>query len=201
MFVGAAVLVVALAAVGVAAPERFSAFSADALEWVLVSFAWLFVLAGVAFVAFAVLLGATRYGRIRLGADDDRPAFSTVSWIAMMFSAGMGIGLMFFGVSEPAAHYGTPPLARGPGHLRPPLCPCRYTYSHWAITPWAIYGMVGLAIGYSTMRKGRPNLISATLYPLLGERVNGPSARRSTSWRSGPPCSAPPRRWAMEQPR
>ena len=124
MFVGAA-LVVALAAVGVAAPERFSAFSADALEWVLVNFAWLFVLAGVAFVAFAVLLGATKYGRIRLGADDDRPAFSTVSWIAMMFSAGMGIGLMFFGVSEPATHHGRRrSVSRNPGHLLPPLCPC-----------------------------------------------------------------------------
>jgi glycine betaine transporter len=174
VFVGAGVLVVALAAVGVAAPERFSAVSADALEWVLVNFAWLFVLAGVAFVAFAVLLGFTKYGRIRLGADDDRPAFSTVSWIAMMFSAGMGIGLMFFGVSEPAAHYGTPPLGlEEPGTPAAAALSMQYTYFHWAITPWAIYGMVGLAIGYSTMRKGRPNLISATLYPLLGERING----------------------------
>ena len=174
VFFGAGVLVVALAAAGVLIPERFAAFTSSALEWVLVNFAWLFVLAGVAFVGFAVLLGATKYGRIRLGADDDRPAFSTVSWIAMMFSAGMGIGLMFFGVSEPTTHYGTPPLG-----LEEPETPAaaalsmQYTYFHWAITPWAIYGMVGLAIGYSTMRKGRPNLISATLYPLFGERVHG----------------------------
>jgi choline/carnitine/betaine transport len=175
VFGGAAVLVVVLAAVGVLAPERFSAFSASALEWVLVNFSWLFVLAGIAFVGFALLLGTTKYGRVRLGADDERPAFSTPSWIAMMFSAGMGIGLMFFGVSEPVAHYGATPLG-----LEEPRTPAaaalsmQYTYFHWAITPWAIYGMVGLAIGYSTMRKGRPNLISSTLYPLFGERVNGP---------------------------
>jgi choline/carnitine/betaine transport len=175
VFGGAAVLVIALAAAGVLVPERFSAFSASALEWVLVNFSWLFVLAGIAFVGFAIFLGTTKYGRVRLGADDERPAFSTPSWIAMMFSAGMGIGLMFFGVSEPVAHYGTTPLG-----LEEPRTPAaaalsmQYTYFHWALTPWAIYGMVGLAIGYSTMRKGRPNLISATLYPLFGEKVNGP---------------------------
>jgi choline/carnitine/betaine transport len=175
VFVGAAVLVLAVALAGILAPDRFSSFSSRALEWVLVNFSWLFVLAGVAFVGFAVLLGATKYGRIRLGADDELPQFSTVSWIAMMFSAGMGIGLMFFGVAEPVAHYGTTPLGlEEPGTPAAAALSMQYTYFHWALTPWAIYGMVGLAIAYSTMRKGRPNLISATLYPLFGERMNGP---------------------------
>jgi choline/carnitine/betaine transport len=175
VFAGAAVLVVALAAAGVFAPAAFSAVASSALEWVLVNFGWLFVLGSIAFVGFAIFLGATKYGRIRLGPDDSRPAFNTASWIAMMFSAGMGIGLMFFGVAEPVAHFGATPLG-----LAEPQTPAaaalsmQYTYFHWALTPWAMYGMVGLAIGYSTMRKGRPNLISATLYPLLGERMNGP---------------------------
>jgi glycine betaine transporter len=175
VFVGAGGLVLAFVIFGVLAPDALATASTDALAWVLRNFGWFFVLAAAAFLVLAIYLSTSRYGRLRLGRDDERPEFSTLSWVAMMFSAGMGIGLMFFGVAEPIAHYGAPPL--GLAEAQTPdaaALSMQYTYFHWAFTPWAMYGMVGLAIGYTHMRKGRPELISAVFYPILGDRVYGP---------------------------
>jgi glycine betaine transporter len=145
------------------------------LTWVLERFGWLFVLSAAAFVAFAAWIGFSRYGTMRLGRDEDRPEFRTSSWVAMMFSAGMGIGLMFYGVAEPISHLAAPPLGRGePGTPETAQAAMQYTYFHWALTPWAIYGVVGLALGYFCMRKGRPNLVSEAFRPLIGNRVEGP---------------------------
>jgi glycine betaine transporter len=133
------------------------------------------VLSAAAFVAFAAWIGFSRYGTMRLGGDEDRPEFRTSSWVAMMFSAGMGIGLMFYGVAEPISHLAAPPLGRGePGTPDTARLAMQYTYFHWALTPWAIYGVVGLTLGYFCMRKGRPNLVSEAFRPLIGNRVEGP---------------------------
>jgi glycine betaine transporter len=175
VFAAAAGLVVVFVVFGALAPDTLAKASTDALAWVLRNFGWFFVLAAALFLAAGLYLGVSKYGRLRLGADDERPEFSTASWVAMMFSAGMGIGLMFFGVAEPIAHYGAPPL--GLEEAKTPEAAAlsmQYVLFHWAFTPWAIYGMVGLAIGYVSMRKGRPNLISAAFYPILGDRVYGP---------------------------
>ena len=88
-------------------------FDAVLFSYLIPNFGWVFILSSFGFLAFSVYLAASRYGRIRLGGDDERPEFSTVSWVAMMFSAGMGIGLMFFGVAEPMSHMGTPPVRSG----------------------------------------------------------------------------------------
>lgn len=137
---------------------------------------WAFVLVASGFVLFAIGLAISRYGRIPLGLDKEKPEFRTTSWIAMMFSAGMGIGLMFFGVAEPISHLMSPP----PGTALPASDEAVHTAMattlfHWTVHPWAIYAVVGLAIAYSTFRRGRRQLFSSVFAPLIGEkRSSGP---------------------------
>ncbi|MEU7165260.1 BCCT family transporter [Streptomyces morookaense] len=164
----AVVAVVAWAALG---KRSFDRVSGSALGWVLNNFAWLFVIAADVFLALCVVIAFSRFGRIRLGKDDDRPEFGNLAWIAMMFSAGMGIGLMFYGVGEPLQHFVSPPPGSGvtagsPAAARTAL---EYSFFHWTLHPWAIYGMSGLALAYAGFRKGRSNRLSAAFAPLLGE--------------------------------
>ena len=175
VFVIAAGISVVFVLVGVLFKDDMAVVVGDILSWVLTNLGWLFVLSTAAFLIFVLFLGVTPYGRIRLGKDDDRPEFRTVSWIAMMFSAGMGIGLMFFGVAEPISHLAAPPLGLAkPGTEAAAATAMEYTYFHWALHPWALYAVVGLALGYFCFRKGYPNLISTVFRPLLGDRVDGP---------------------------
>src|ERR671917_208872 len=149
----------------------------DAVLWsfLVPNFGWVFILSSFGFLAFAVYLAFSRYGKVRLGGQDERPEFSTVSWVAMMCSAGMGIGLMFFGVAEPLSHMGAPPFGLAdPNTKGAAQVAMQYTYFHWAFHPWAIYAIMGLALAYFTFRKGMPNLVSTAFYPLLGDRVYGP---------------------------
>jgi glycine betaine transporter len=160
---------------GVLFTDNLASVAGAALDYIIRTFGWVFVLSTFGFLAFAAFLGLSRYGRIRLGRDDERPEFRTASWVAMMFSAGMGIGLMFFGVAEPLSHLGSPPNdAAQPGSMEAARVAMQYSYFHWALHPWALYAVVGLAIAYSTYRKGRSALISSAFYPVLGERVHGP---------------------------
>ena len=113
----------------------------------------------------------SRYGRIPLGRDDEAPEFRTSSWIAMMFSAGMGIGLMFYGVAEPLAHFTSPPPGTAaPGSPEAFDVAMATTLFHWTLHPWAIYAVVGLAIAYGTFRRGRPQLLSSAFIPLFGRK-------------------------------
>jgi glycine betaine transporter len=172
----AAVLSAIFVAWGVFFADSLAAvFDAVLFSYLIPNFGWVFILSSFGFLAFSVYLAASRYGRIRLGGDDERPEFSTVSWVAMMFSAGMGIGLMFFGVAEPMSHMGTPPFGLAdPNTKGAAQVAMEYSYFHWALHPWAIYAIVGLALAFFCFRKGMPNLISTAFYPLLGDRVYGP---------------------------
>ncbi|MDQ0984182.1 BCCT family transporter [Streptomyces sp. V2I9] len=177
-------VVVSLGALGVIGVVLWAAFgkhsfesaSNAALPWVLDNFAWLFVIAADVFLVLCLVIAFSRFGRIRLSRDDSPPEFSDFSWIAMMFSAGMGIGLIFYGVGEPVAHYLTPPPSSGaePQTAGAASAAMEYSFFHWTLTPWAIYGIVGLALGYASFRKGRGNRLSAVFVPLIGERrANG----------------------------
>jgi glycine betaine transporter len=149
----------------------------DAVLWsfLVPNFGWVFILSSFGFLAFSLYLAFGRYGRIRLGGPNEQPEFRTVSWVAMMFSAGMGIGLMFFGVAEPLSHMSSPPKGTAePGTQGAAQVAMEYSYFHWAFHPWAIYAIMGLALAYFCFRKGMPNLISTAFYPILGERVYGP---------------------------
>lgn len=181
----AAAVILAVIAVGAVFPDRFETASTAALNWVIDHFGWLFIIAGNVFLILAVYIAVGRYGNIRLGNAEEEPEFGTLPWIAMMFAAGMGIGLMFFGVAEPLSHYFTvpPPLELEPDSAyfeedrqRGALI---YSYFHWVLHPWAIYAVAGLALAYSTFRKGRGNNLSEAFLPLTGGRRWGRSAGRA----------------------
>jgi len=173
-----AAIAVAFLVWGAVSTDSLSAASTAGLNWVLQNTGWLFVLSASGFVVFVLYLALGKYGRIPLGRDGEEPEFRTVSWIAMMFSAGMGIGLMFFGVSEPLSFAADPssiPPGTGEGDAETALAT---TLFHWTLHPWAIYSVVGLAIAYGVYRKGRVQLISAAFEPLLGKRrTEGPIGR------------------------
>ncbi|MFD0317824.1 BCCT family transporter [Streptomyces flavalbus] len=157
--------------------DSFDDVSSSSLTWVLDNFGWLFVVAADVFLVLCLVIAFSRFGRIRLGKDDAEPEFGNLAWIAMMFSAGMGIGLMFYGVGEPLTHFLTPPPASGARPETPDAArtAMEYSFFHWTLTPWAIYGIAGLALAYAGFRKGRGNRLSAAFVPLLG-------ARRAAGW-------------------
>jgi choline/carnitine/betaine transport len=175
----AAVVALAFVAWGFLAPGNLGSASGSALTWVETNLGWLFVLLASGFVLYVVWLAASRYGRIPLGRDDETPEFRTVSWVAMMFSAGMGIGLMFYGVSEPLSHFVSPPPGTVEGETPEAVrTAMATTLFHWTLHPWAIYAVVGLAIAYGTFRRGRRQLISAAFTPLIGRRrAEGPAGK------------------------
>ncbi|WP_406065111.1 BCCT family transporter [Streptomyces sp. NBC_01077] len=167
-----AVLTVAFVVWGATGTDSLESASSDLLDGLIRNGGWAFMLAASGFVVFALWLAISRYGRIKLGQESEGPEFRTVSWIAMMFSAGMGIGLMFYGVSEPLAHYGTPPPGTQPVDSAERMqTAMATTLFHWTLHPWAIYAVVGLAIAYSTFRRRRRQTISAVFVPLMGERA------------------------------
>ncbi|MEV2238836.1 BCCT family transporter [Micromonospora sp. NPDC049891] len=161
---------------GVLARDSLASVGESGLAWVIDTFGWFFVVAANAFLVLAVVLALSRFGRIRLGKDEEQPEFTTLAWIAMMFSAGMGIGLVFFAVAEPIQHYATPPPAAGvePQTGQAASAAMQFTLFHWTLHPWAIYAVVALALAYSTFRRGRQNRISAAFRPLIGDRADGP---------------------------
>jgi len=163
-----AVVVAAIVGWGLAAPDSFSNFADTAFGWVIDNLGWAFVLGGTIFVAFVIVIALSNFGTIRLGTADERPEFKTTSWIAMMFAAGMGIGLMFYGAAEPLAMY----RDGVPGHNEHEVgTAMAQTMFHWTLHPWAVYAIIGLAIAYSTFRLGRKQLLSSAFIPLIGEKA------------------------------
>jgi len=146
-------------------------------NWIQVAFDWLFLSAGNALLLFCLALILLPVGRIRIGGEGATPDFSLVSWFAMLFAAGIGIGLMFYGVAEPAAYYtdwyGTP-LDIEPFTDQARTAALGATIYHWGLHPWAIYAVVSLALAFFAYNKGLPLTIRSTFYPLLGDRVWGP---------------------------
>ncbi|TQN33183.1 choline/carnitine/betaine transport [Haloactinospora alba] len=175
VFGTAAFLAIAFLAWGIISRDSLSGMSSTALAALVHNGGWAFILAASGFVVFALWLTFSRYGGIRLGRDDEEPEFRTMSWIAMMFGAGMGIGLVFYGAGEPITHFLSPP----PGtEAESAPTAMATTLFHWTLHPWSIYAVVGLAIAYGTYRLGRGQLISAVFTPLIGERhANGAVGR------------------------
>lgn len=124
-------------------------------------FSWFYVAAMIVFVVFSVSIACSRYGTIKLGPDESEPEYSTASWFAMLFGAGMGVGLVFWGVSEPISHFAAPPDGLAGGTQGAADFAMRTTFMHWGIHPWASYCIIGLALGYFQFRKNRPGLLSS----------------------------------------
>src|ERR671913_519537 len=171
----AAVLSAVFVAWGILFTDSLAAvFDAVLWSFLVPNFGWVFILSSFGFLAFSLYLAFSRYGKIRLGGQDEQPEFSTVSWVAMMFSAGMGIGLMFYGVAEPISHLAAPPPGTGEaGGADAVQNAMATTLFHWTLHPWALYAVVGLAIAYGVYRKGRLQLISSAFEPLLGRHAHG----------------------------
>ncbi|ORL65080.1 BCCT family transporter [Pseudomonas putida] len=172
------ILAIAFVIWGFVSQASLAASASTAQSWVIVNFGWFFVLTSTLFVVFVLWLAASRYGKVPLGRDGERPEFRTVSWVAMMFSAGMGIGLMFFGVAEPLSHYVSPPPGTAAAQSSEAMqVAMATTLFHWTLHPWAMYAIVGLVIAYGTFRRGRSQLISTAFRPLIGRHANGPIGR------------------------
>lgn len=173
VFFGAVAVIGIFLAIGVVLPDRagevFSALQAAILN----SFGWLYLLAVGIFLVTVLLLCLGRYGRLKLGPDESTPDFKFTSWIAMLFAAGMGIGLMFYAVGEPMTHFMAPPTAQ-PRSIAAMREAMAVTFFHWGIHAWAIYAVVGLSLAYFGYRYNLPLTIRSGLYPLFKERINGP---------------------------
>ncbi|MFC4765848.1 glycine betaine uptake BCCT transporter [Effusibacillus consociatus] len=153
--------------------ESLSAISSTFLKTTIDQFGWFYLIAAMLFLCFSVYLCFSRFGNIRLGDDTDRPSFGTGSWLAMLFGAGMGIGIVFWGVAEPVYHYVSPPYGTGSTAESASLS-MQYTFFHWGLHPWAIYTVIGLSLAFFQFKKKLPALVSSAFYPLLGNRIHGP---------------------------
>ena len=157
---------------GFVTPEGLGKASDVALDWVITNTGWLFVIAASVFALFVIVVAAKNFGRIPLGKDDEKPQFSTVSWISMMFATGMGIGLVFYGVGEPLFFYMSPPPGTVEGSTDAALSTAMgTTLFHWTLFPWAMYAIVGLGMAYGSFRLGRPQLFSSMFSSIFGERI------------------------------
>lgn len=165
-------LIGALLVVCALRPAEAGAFFLAGQQWVIAHFDWFYVLAVTTFLIFLVLIAASDFGNIKLGPDDAEPEFSFVSWTAMLFAAGMGIGLMYFGVGEPMQHFLKPPTV-APGTPAAAREAMLMTFFHWGFHAWAIYGVMGLVLAYFGFRYNLPLTLRSGLYPLLRERIDG----------------------------
>ncbi len=141
---------------------------------ILGALGWWYIILVAATVVFAFWLAISRVGRIRLGRDDERPEFGLMSWFAMLFAAGMGIGLVFYGVAEPVFHFQDNPFQIPGDQVSAERTAMRLTFFHWGLHPWAIYGVMAAGLGYFSFRKGLPLTVRSALYPLIGDRIYGP---------------------------
>ncbi len=169
-------ITVAFVVLGVFFTKPFGSVLATVSGEIISKLGWVYLLITSFFLIFALYVAFSRYGNIKLGKPDDEPEFGLFPWFAMLFQAGMGVGLIFWGVSEPLLHYGDPPLGLAePKTADAADLALQYSYFHWALHPWGIYAVVGLAVAYFSYRKGVQDLrISSALRPLLGDRVDGP---------------------------
>ncbi len=141
--------------------------------WIVDSAGWFYVLSVAGFLVFVIFMAVSEFGKIKLGPDHSEPDYSYASWFAMLFSAGMGIGLMFFGVAEPIMHYVSPPVGEG-ATVEAAREAMRITFFHWGVHAWAIYAIVALSLAYFAFRHNLPLTIRSAFYPLIGERIYGP---------------------------
>ena len=163
--------VVLLVAMILIAPEQTQTLLNAAKSGIFANFSWFYVLAFSVFLGFLVILSVSSLGNIKLGNDEEEPEFGFLSWLAMLFAAGMGVGLMFFGVAEPLTHYLSDITAGTAEHKQQEAL--LHTLFHWGIHAWAVYGTIALALAYFGFRYKLPLALRSCFYPLLKERING----------------------------
>ncbi|MCB1179183.1 MAG: BCCT family transporter [Leptospiraceae bacterium] len=174
VFFSSVITILLFSFVGFIYPEELSEWAGIAFQFSIQKFGWFYLIATFCFLVYCFYLLFGPYKNIKLGKDDEEPEYPYFSWLSMLFAAGMGIGLVFWGVAEPVYHYAHPPM-----NLNDPTTPdaarlaFRYSFFHWGLHPWAIYTFIALAMAYFQFRKGEKGLISVTFRPLIGDRVEG----------------------------
>ncbi len=155
-------------------PQSLGDVMTASMNWVAASVGWSYLVVTLLCIGLMLYLGFSRFGGIRLGSDTDRPEYSTWAWLAMILSAVMGIGLISYGVAEPISHFMAPPHALAqPETMEAAVRAMQFSFFDWGPHAWAVFGIFGLAIGYSTHRKKRPGLVSPMLRPIFGKLVDG----------------------------
>ncbi|MDG9667153.1 choline BCCT transporter BetT [Hahella sp. CR1] len=166
-------LIVLLVAFAALFPEKASELFTELQAAIVANASWFYVLTVAIILITVCFLGLSRYGEIKLGPDHSTPDYSYITWFAMLFSAGMGIGLMFFGVAEPVMHFLSPPVGDG-GTVQAAREAMKITFFHWGLHAWAIYAIVALILAFFSYRHGLPLTLRSALYPLIGEKIYGP---------------------------
>ena len=172
VFYASAALIIGIVFLTILNTQQIDTLFSTIQEGMSTYFGWLYVLAMNLFLVFTVFLGFSRYGNIRLGGPDAEPDFSIWGWFAMLFSAGMGIGLLFFGVAEPIYHYGNNPLGADQNGLAARDA-MTITFYHWGLHAWGVYALVGLSLAFFGFTRNLPLTIRSAFYPILGDRVRG----------------------------
>ncbi|MDM1276920.1 choline transporter [Acinetobacter indicus] len=172
VFFLSATLILLFSLVTILFNDQANQFITQILNWVSRTFSWYYLLAATLYLVFVLFIALSRYGDIKLGPKHSKPEFSLLSWSAMLFSAGIGIDLMFFSVAEPLSHYMNPPVGEGQTFeaARQSMV---WTLFHYGLTGWSMYALVGVALGYFSYRYNLPLTIRSALYPIFGKRVNG----------------------------
>lgn len=173
VFLSTVVIIGLFLAVVVLAPNSFDLITKQLNQWVTDSFSWFYVLSVAIFLILLIYIALSDMGKIKLGPDHSQPTYSNGSWFAMLFTAGMGIGLMFFGVAEPVMHYVSPPTGEGET-IQAAQTAMQVTFFHWGLHAWAIYTVVGLSLAYFAYRHNLPLKIRSALYPIIGRKIYGP---------------------------
>lgn len=173
VFIPAVVVILIMVVGTISNPELAGQLFARTLAYITRTFGWFYMLSVAFFLMFIVIIALTSWGQIKLGPDHADPQYSFPAWFAMLFSAGYGIALLFFGVAEPVLHYATPPAGTGET-VDAAKQAMQIAFFHWGFHIWAIYGLVGLVLAYFAFRHGLPLSMRSALYPLIGERIHGP---------------------------
>lgn len=168
VFRSSIVLLAALVAAGALIPQEFNAAAQSALALTVAKAGWLYLIVVFAALLFLLYLSLGRFADLRIGGDDAEPEFSRTSWLSMLFAAGMGIGLVFWGAAEPISHYRHPPEGLTPESMQAARASMRYVFFHWGLHPWAIYALVGLAMAWFQFNRNGRGQISDLLQPLIG---------------------------------
>lgn len=173
VFLPAVCIILCLVLGTISNPELAGEAFSVTLSWITETFGWFYMLSVAIFLVFIVSVAASSWGNIKLGPDHAQPQYSFPEWFAMLFSAGYGVALLYFGVAEPVLHYASPPSGAAET-VDAAKQAMQIAFFHWGFHIWAIYGIVGLVLAYFAFRHGLPLSIRSALYPLIGDKIHGP---------------------------
>lgn len=173
VFIFSTIIILLFVFWGMISPIQLESTAKNALQVTLDTFGWFYMLSVAVLVGICIYLALSSYGKVKLGHEEDEPEYSFYTWLGMLFSAGVGVGFVFWGVAEPLVYYFDSPPGVTPQTTEAAETGLRYAVYHWALHPWAIFGFIGLVLADVQYRQNQPALISSALYPLIGDKTKG----------------------------